>query len=182
MTWFCPRPPHSLGSRSPRKPSAASASSEMRGNVSVASFSAARGRISASQISISRSRSAFCSSVRHQSGSKSSRSRPFMCDSVTAAMGFAFASSCCLSGKKNVLAVLAGRIDLLEPWKLEAHLQHEPVGLAGVEPGELLDAPQALAQRVGMNVERLRRGADVAALAQELLERLQELRVAPPVV
>ena len=77
---------------------------------------------------------------------------------------------------------MAGRIDLLEPLELERHLQQQPVGVARVEARELLDAPQPLAQRVGVDVERLRRRADVAALAQELLERMQELRIPAPIV
>ena len=47
---------------------------------------AARGRISFSQISISRSRSAFCSSVRNQSGSNSSRLSPVFGSSATVAI------------------------------------------------------------------------------------------------
>src|SRR3954451_2499371 len=63
---------------------------------------------------------------------------------------------------------------LLQAHHLHGDLDEEPVLLAEVEPGELLDAAQALAQRVGMNVERLRGRADVSAPAQELLERAQE--------
>ena len=58
--------------------------------------------------------------------------------------------------------------------QLHGDLDHEPVVLAEVEAGELADAAQPLAQRVRVDVERLGGGADVAAAAQELLERLEE--------
>src|SRR3954452_23338437 len=80
MTWFWPRPPHSLGSIRPRKPSGPRASRLLRGKVSGRSFSAASGRIVSAQISLSRSSSAFCSSSRNQSGSNIGSS-PAMADS-----------------------------------------------------------------------------------------------------
>ena len=57
---------------------------------------------------------------------------------------------------------------------LDRDLDHQPVVLAQVEPRELHDPPQALAERVRVDVERLGGGADVAATAQELLERSEE--------
>ena len=54
--------------------------------------------------------------------------------------------------------------------------------LAQVEPRELGDPPQPLAQRVRMHEERLRGRADVAVAAQELLEREDELGSALGVV
>ena len=63
---------------------------------------------------------------------------------------------------------------LLEPHHLHRDLDHEPVVLAQVEAGELLDAPKALAERVRMDVQRLGGRADVAAPAQELLEGAKE--------
>src|SRR4051812_31652559 len=71
---------------------------------------------------------------------------------------------------------------LVQPHHLHGDLDEEPVLLAQVEAGELLDAPQALAQRVRVDEERLRGRADIAAPAQELLERAEERGLALPVV
>src|SRR3990170_1075221 len=71
---------------------------------------------------------------------------------------------------------------LLELHHLHGDLDHEPVLLAQVEAGELHDSSQALAERVRVHVEGLRGGADVAAAAQELLERPQERGLALAVV
>ena len=62
----------------------------------------------------------------------------------------------------------------LELHELHGDLDHQPVVAAQVEAGELADPAQPLAQRVRVDVERLGGRADVAAPAQELLERLQE--------
>ena len=67
-----------------------------------------------------------------------------------------------------------GRRAPLQLHDLDRDLDHQPVVLAQVEAGELHDPAQPLAQRVRVDVERLRGRADVAAAAQELLERLQE--------
>ncbi len=62
----------------------------------------------------------------------------------------------------------------LEPDELDRDLDHQPVVAAQVEPGELHDPSQPLPQRVRVNVQSLRRSTDVAAPAQELLERAEE--------
>ena len=65
---------------------------------------------------------------------------------------------------------------------LHGDLDGEPVVAPEVEPRELADPPQPLAQRVRMDVQRLRRRADRAVPAEELLERREELRAALRVV
>ena len=62
----------------------------------------------------------------------------------------------------------------LELDELDGDLDHQPVVLAQVDARQLHDAPQPLAQRVRVDVQRLGRRGDVAAAAQELLERGQE--------
>src|SRR6185503_2246209 len=58
----------------------------------------------------------------------------------------------------------------------------EPVLLAEVEAGDLLDAPKPLSQGVRVDVQRLRRRADVAPSPEELLEGAQERGLALAVV
>jgi hypothetical protein len=70
----------------------------------------------------------------------------------------------------------------VEPNHLHGDLDEEPVLLAEIETGQLLNAPQSLSQRVRVDVERLRRRADVSAPAEELLERAQERSLALAVV
>ena len=79
-------------------------------------------------------------------------------------------------------AVVAAPERLLELHHLHGDLDREPVVAAEVEPGQLGDAAQSLAQRVRVDVQRLGGRADRAVPAQELLERREELRAALRVV
>ena len=54
---------------------------------------------------------------------------------------------------------------LLEAHHLHGELHHQPVVAAQVEARELHDPPQSLAERVLVDVQRLGRRADVAAVA-----------------
>ena len=65
---------------------------------------------------------------------------------------------------------------------LERQLERKQVLAAQVEPGDPLDALEPLAHGVGVDVEGARALGDAAARAQEALERLDQLRVAAPVV
>ena len=71
---------------------------------------------------------------------------------------------------------------LLELHHLDRDLDHQPVVPPQVEPGELRDAAEPLAERVRVDVERLGGRADGAVAAEELLERREELRAALRVV
>src|SRR6476619_1577938 len=71
---------------------------------------------------------------------------------------------------------------VLELDHLHGDLDREPVVAAQVESRELANAPEPLPQRVGMDVQRLRGGADRAVTAKKLLERRQELRATLRVV
>src|SRR5262249_46015347 len=70
----------------------------------------------------------------------------------------------------------------LELDHLHGDLDPEPVVAPEIEARELADAPQPLAKRVRMDVQRLRGRADRAVPSEELLERRDELRAALRVV
>ncbi len=71
---------------------------------------------------------------------------------------------------------------MLELDHLHGDLDREPVVAAEIEPRELRDPAQPLAQRVGMDVQRLRGSADRPVPAKELLERREKLCAALCVV
>ena len=70
----------------------------------------------------------------------------------------------------------------VQPRELDRQLEREQVVLVEVEPGQLLDPAQPLAQRVGVDEQRAGALDHAAALGQIALERVEQRRAPPAVV
>src|SRR3954447_5744212 len=63
----------------------------------------------------------------------------------------------------------------MEPMQFQLDLNHQPVLARDVQARQVMDSAQPLAEGVGVHVQRGGGGRDVAAAAQVLLERRQQL-------
>src|SRR5262249_48698595 len=83
---------------------------------------------------------------------------------------------CVRFGCRPSVRSFGGSDGVLQLHHLHGDLDGEPVVAPEVEPGDLADAPEPLAQGVRVHVERLGGRADGAVPAEELLEGEEELR------
>src|SRR6185437_268874 len=80
-----------------------------------------------------------------------------------------------MAGNTQVRRPLSPAEGGVETQQLQLDLDHQPVLVGHVQPGQVLDPAQPLAQGIGVHVEGLGGGGDVAAAHQELLQGVQEL-------